>query len=76
MNSFNGLNLELRRAFNANALEISNLSAMYFYANVIFLIPAGLLLDRFSTRKLLISAITTTTVATFVFAGVKPAMAG
>ena len=53
MNSFNPLNEPLRQAFNVNALQVSNLSAMYFYANVIFLIPAGLLLDRFSTKRLL-----------------------
>ncbi len=53
MNSFNVLNDQLRAAFQVNALQISNLSAMYFYANVLFLIPAGLLLDRISTKRLL-----------------------
>lgn len=68
MNSFNALNLQLRQAFHAQALQISNLSAMYFYANVIFLIPAGLLLDRISTRLLLTIAMSVCVVATFVFA--------
>ena len=53
MNSFDPLNALLRQAFNVDAFQISNLSAMYFYANVIFLIPAGLLLDRISTKRLL-----------------------
>ncbi len=53
MNSFDPLNADLRAAFHANALQISNLSAMYFYANVLFLIPAGLMLDRISTKRLL-----------------------
>ncbi len=68
MNSFNALNLPLREAFHAQALQISNLSAMYFYANVLFLIPAGLLLDRLSTRLLLIIAMSVCIIATFVFA--------
>ena len=67
MNSFDALNHVLRTTFNVNALQISNLSAMYFYANVLFLIPAGLLLDRFSTKKILISAISIAVIATFLF---------
>jgi MFS family permease len=68
MNSFNAFNDELRLAFHVDATSISNLSAMYFYANVLFLIPAGLLLDWFSTRKLLIGAITICIISTYVFA--------
>ena len=37
--------------FGVSALEVSHLSAMYFYANIVFLIPAGILLDRFSNKK-------------------------
>ena len=68
MNSFDALNLELREAFHVDALQISNLSAMYFYANVLFLIPAGLLLDRFSTRKLILGAMAISVIATYLFA--------
>lgn len=68
MNSFNVLNDDLRSAFQVNALQISNLSAMYFYANVIFLIPAGLLLDRFSTKKLLLIALFLCILSNFIFA--------
>ena len=68
MNSFNVLNDALRAAFQVNALQISNLSAMYFYANVLFLIPAGLILDRVSTRKLLLTATMVCIVSNLVFA--------
>jgi predicted MFS family arabinose efflux permease len=34
--------------------ELGILSACYFYGNVLFLLPAGLLLDRFSTKNLLL----------------------
>lgn len=68
MNSFDAFNDALRQAFKVDALAISNMSAMYFYANVLFLIPAGLLLDRFSTKKLLMTAMTVCIISNFVFA--------
>ncbi|MDF2529719.1 MAG: major facilitator family transporter, partial [Gammaproteobacteria bacterium] len=68
MNSFNALNDALRVSFNVTALQVSNLSAMYFYANVLFLIPAGLMLDRISTRKMLIVAMAICIASTYVFA--------
>ena len=71
MNSFNVLNDLLRQDFAVNALQISNLSAMYFYANVLFLIPAGLLLDRISTKKLLLSATFICVLSNFIFASTE-----
>ena len=68
MNSFDPLNADLRQAFNVNGLQISNLSAMYFYANVIFLIPAGLLLDRISTKRLLQLALVLCIIGNLIFA--------
>lgn len=68
MNSFNALNDQLRAAFNVSALQISNLSAMYFYANVLFMIPAGLLLDRVSTKKLLVGALSICILMALIFA--------
>jgi len=50
INMFNALNPSLFRAFHANATDLANLSQNYFYANVLFLFPAGLILDRVSTR--------------------------
>ena len=55
MNVFNALNTQLRHAFTIDNLQISNLAATYFYANVVMLIPTGLLLDRFSVRKLMLA---------------------
>lgn len=66
--SFNALNDQLRQAFNVNAVSMSNLSAMYFYANVLFLIPSGVLLDHFSTKKLVLIAFAVSIIATVVFA--------
>lgn len=67
MNMFNTINADLMRAFNINASQVSNLSAFYFYADVIFLFPAGIILDHFSTRKLITVALSLCTIATIGF---------
>lgn len=67
MNFFNAINAELRVAFNLDAVQLGQLFSMYFYANFLFLFPAGNLLDRYSTKKLLLFAITICTLGTFIF---------
>ena len=52
------------RAFNITASQVSNLSAFYFYSDVIFLFPAGIILDHFSTRKIIVLALSLCTIAT------------
>jgi MFS family permease len=64
----NAINLQLRQTFNLDAAGLGWLVSMYFWGNVAFLFPAGNLLDRFSTKKLLLGAVTVCTVGTFVFA--------
>lgn len=68
LNSFDPLNDILRGYYQVSALQISNVSAMYFYANILLLIPAGLLLDRMSIRKMLIGVFAMCIVATVIFA--------
>jgi len=67
MNMFNAISVELMQEFNLDAAGLGNLSAMYFWANLILLFPAGLMLDRFSTRRLIMMAVATSTVGTFLF---------
>src|SRR5262249_19480958 len=67
MNLFNSINEQLREAYHLDAVQLGQLFSMYFYANFICLFPAGNLLDRFSTRKLLIFAISVCTIGTFLF---------
>jgi MFS family permease len=67
MNSFDALGPDLAKTFHMSAVTLSNLSAMYFYGNI-FLIPTGLLLDRFSTKKLLLAGSLLAALATFFFA--------
>lgn len=64
MNMFNTINADLMRTFNINASQISNLSAFYFYSDVLFLFPAGIILDHFSTRKIIVLALSLCTIAT------------
>ena len=41
---------------------------MYFYANALCLLPVGNLIDRYSTKKMLLMAVSVCTVGTFMFA--------
>jgi MFS family permease len=64
----NAINAQLMHAFNLNASALGWLVSMYFCANALFLFPAGILLDRFSTKKLLLLAVVLCTAGTFIFA--------
>lgn len=64
MNMFDTINASLMQAFNINGSQVSNLSAGYFYADIILLFPAGLILDKFSTHKLLSIAMAVSIMAT------------
>lgn len=68
MNIFNAINVPLREAYQLNAEQLGQLFAMYFYGNALCLFPVGNLIDRFSTRRLLLFAVSVCTVSTFVFA--------
>jgi len=68
MNMLNPIGMDLMRIFNINARQFGTLASMYFYGNFLLLFPAGLLLDRFSVRKILLFALILATVGMFVFA--------
>lgn len=67
MNMLSSLNRDLMAAFDVNATRLGILSSTYFYANVIFLLPAGQLLDRFSTRKIILIALSLCILGTYFF---------
>lgn len=71
LNMFNAIDPALMREFNMDATQLGHLSAYYFYGNVLFLFPAGMILDRFSTRKLILIAMTISVLSTFIFASAK-----
>jgi MFS family permease len=68
MGMFDSIAPALMNDFSINATQLGNLSATYFYADVIFLLIAGVILDRFSVRKVILSAMLLCVAATFVFA--------
>jgi MFS family permease len=67
MNMFNAINTSLMHDFNLDAGELGSLSATYFLANVAFLLPAGIILDRFSTRKVMLVSLSICVLGTFLF---------
>jgi MFS family permease len=64
----NSINVQLMQSFQLNAPQLGWLVSMYFCANALFLFPAGNLLDRYSTKKLLLTAVLFCTAGTFIFA--------
>lgn len=68
MHVFSTINLELREAFHLNAEELGQFFSMYFYANALCLFPVGNLIDRYSTKWLLVLAVSVCTIGTFMFA--------
>lgn len=68
LSSLNAISDDLMRDFHVTGLELGTLASMFFYANAGFLIPAGLLLDRYSTKWILVMASALSTLGTFIFA--------
>jgi MFS family permease len=68
MNMFNAINTQLMQEYHLTAGALGKMSACYFYANVLFLLPAGSILDRFSTKKVVLIALTICATGTFLFA--------
>jgi MFS family permease len=67
MHIFNTINVHLRETYQLNAVQLGQFFSMYFYANFLCLFLAGNLLDRFSTKKILMVAISLCTTGTFIF---------
>jgi len=68
VNMMGPLNQYISQAFKADASQVGLLSAFYFYANIIFMLPAGLLLDRFPVRKLFLFNMLLVIAGTLIFA--------
>lgn len=68
MGMFNSISQELMHDFSINAGQLGFLSATYFYADVIFLLFAGILVDRFSIRIIILSAMVMVVLSTILFA--------
>lgn len=67
VNMFNAITPALIKEFSLSAVRIGQISANYFYANLIFLFPAGMILDRVSTRKVILTAMALSVLCTYIF---------
>ena len=63
----NAISPLLMRDLGLNATQFGALSSTYLLADVIFLLPAGILLDRFSVRKVILVALFLCIVGTMGF---------
>ncbi len=61
------LTSELREAFNVNEHQLGLIGAMYFYAYAAFQLPAGILVDKYGAKRLLVIASTVLTLGSFLF---------
>ncbi len=59
---------ELRVGLSINDHQLGTIGAMYFYAYAAFQLPAGVLIDRFGAKKLLVTASAVLTLGSFIFA--------
>lgn len=68
LNLFDVINQPLRDEFHLNATQLSWMSSTYLWANLLFLLPAGVILDRYSVRKVILAAMLICFVGTVGFA--------
>jgi len=65
LNSFSDV---LMRDFSINSIQMGNLVATFFYSNFLLVFPAGLIIDRFSMRKIILWAMFFLIISVFGFA--------
>lgn len=68
LNIFDVINEPLRNDFGINATALSWMSSTYLWADILFLLPAGLILDRYSTRSVILVAMMVCVLGTLGFA--------
>lgn len=64
---FNAISGYLMQDFNISAAQLGYLSTYFFLGNILCLFPAGMILDRFSPHKVLLSALALLTLGTLIF---------
>lgn len=65
---FNVLKPDLIVSLHTTPAVLDLISALYFYGTVLFLIPAGILLDYFSTRKIILLTMGISLIGLWIFA--------
>lgn len=67
LHMFNAISPMLMKDLNMNAAAFGTLSSTYLLADVIFLLPAGIILDKVSVRKVILAALFICIVGTLGF---------
>lgn len=67
LNVFDVINQLLRHDFNIDAAQLGWMSSTFIWANVLFLLPAGFILDRFPVRRVILIALFICLIGTFGF---------
>ncbi len=57
----------LMKSMHIDAAQVAYISAAYFYTNILFLIPAGIILDKYSLKQIAPMAISISLIGTFIF---------
>jgi len=67
MTQFNALSHDVMTNLHLGFAKFSMLPSLYFLANVIFLLPAGILIDRFSKKNILLISLVVSIVCLLIF---------
>ena len=67
LNILNAISDHLVKEFSLSSIKLGNLSSTYFITDVIFLIPAGIILDRISVRKVIIFSMAVSIISALLF---------
>lgn len=59
---------DLRLSFSIDEHQLATIGAMYFYAYAAFQLPAGMLIDKFGAKRVLVAASAILTIGSFLFA--------
>lgn len=66
LNLFNTLSQNLLKDFNLSHEQLGLFSSCYFYAQIIFILPAGFIIDRFTVKRTIIIALSVCVFATYM----------
>ncbi len=69
MNMFNSLALSFEMTFSLSAFQVALVSAFYFLSDSLLLYPAGVMLDRYSSKKLILLGMILCILGTGLIAG-------
>ncbi len=71
MSILNSLGEPMMRDLGLKASDIAKLASSYFYGNILCLFPAGIILDRFSTRRVMLLCLGVMSFSTLALAFVQ-----